>query len=254
LQQHSEVNNCSAVRCQQRRDCCLPLPLCMTPHSPDGCLAGACAQDSTAGGLRCQQCADDLLLDTATGECCELHARHVLHCCRCSSSPVSIAAHTPFQCLQETEHAVVAYRTALGLTWLVTAACPAGRYSVNGTQTCVDCPKGSWCPGGPFRPSAQPPVLPAAVPCPPHMTTLGMRSTSDGACGTYRAAHVLLRVKPGQTHSNAPKCAQQQSSTHTRLRHPAVCSCTARAPDTPRLASARDCCVGQSTSQAFTTP
>lgn len=110
-------------------------------------------------------------------------------------------------------------RTALwfDLPFGLTAACPLGRYVVNGTQTCIDCPKGSWCPGGPFRPSAQPPVLPAAVACPPDMTTLGMRSTTDRACGTSGAGRVSLRFKPGQTHQNthALTWANRQQATST---------------------------------------
>lgn len=65
----------------------------------------------------------------------------------------------------------------------MSAACPAGRYSDSNTTTCKDCPKGSYCPGDAYRPTANPPVIPVPIGCPPNMTTVGMRSISARACG-----------------------------------------------------------------------
>lgn len=51
--------------------CCWPttLRVLLLPCSPDGCMAGKCVQDSTTGGLRCVQCVNNLVADTATGYC-----------------------------------------------------------------------------------------------------------------------------------------------------------------------------------------
>jgi hypothetical protein len=71
-----------------------------------------------------------------------------------------------------------------------TCVCPRGKYA--GTDTCLDCDKGSWCAGG--RYSA--PGAPAQSSCGPQLTTIGKRSTSIWSCGElpavlHLAQHVL---------------------------------------------------------------
>lgn len=55
--QHSHSSN--QRRLQQSATC------------PDGCSADGCISTTTAGGLRCNSCLNNLVLDKATGACCE---------------------------------------------------------------------------------------------------------------------------------------------------------------------------------------
>lgn len=45
--------------------------LLQSPFCPDGCLPEACQQSSTRGGLRCGQCANNLVVDHVSGLCGE---------------------------------------------------------------------------------------------------------------------------------------------------------------------------------------
>jgi hypothetical protein len=38
---------------------------------PEGCVNDMCIQDSTIGGLRCQKCESNLMINTTDGTCCE---------------------------------------------------------------------------------------------------------------------------------------------------------------------------------------
>jgi len=58
--------------------------------------------------------------------------------------------------------------------------CPAGSFAVG--QSCVDCPRGYFCPGGTFSASR----LPPKQQCPDLMTTIGLRSTSPNKCGGWQ--------------------------------------------------------------------
>jgi hypothetical protein len=58
---------------------------------------------------------------------------------------------------------------------------PAGKYVLAGTTRALDCPAGSYCPGGVYTRDAPP----ARVECPPFMTTVGARATSSRGCGEW---------------------------------------------------------------------
>jgi hypothetical protein len=38
---------------------------------PEGCITDMCTQDSTIGGLRCQKCESNLMVNSTDGSCCE---------------------------------------------------------------------------------------------------------------------------------------------------------------------------------------
>lgn len=67
-------------------------------------------------------------------------------------------------------------------------ACPAGTYA-SGSNSCSNCEKGFYCPGGTFTNAG----APNRTACPADMTTLGIRSTSQRSCGRdVKPANVLL--------------------------------------------------------------
>jgi hypothetical protein len=65
-----------------------------------------------------------------------------------------------------------------------TCDCPAGKYG--GEDTCADCLKAHYCPGGTYTGPGTPPK----TSCPSNMTTTGRRSSSIRACGEHTVQHV----------------------------------------------------------------
>lgn len=93
-----------------------------------------------------------------------------------------------------------------------TCVCPRGKYA--GTDTCLDCDKGSWCAGGRYTA----PGVPAQSSCGPQLTTIGKRSTSSWSCGELPAVlgwaqHVLACCThaPYGAHALA-QCSMQATS------------------------------------------
>lgn len=62
-----------------------------------------------------------------------------------------------------------------------TCACPAGKYGT--TNTCADCTKGNWCPGGTYTGPNTPVMIPCSTDTANALTTPGRRATSIRACG-----------------------------------------------------------------------
>jgi hypothetical protein len=112
-----------------------------------------------------------------------------------------------------------------------TCVCPRGKYA--GTDTCLDCDKGSWCPGGRYTA----PGVPAQTSCGPQLTTIGKRSTSIWSCGELPAvlclAQHVLACSCG-THA----CACSMQATFVLPMCPCVlCGTHALVPSVPVLQS-----------------
>jgi hypothetical protein len=104
--------------------------------------------------------------------------------------------------------------------------CPAGRYSPDGSFSCVDCPLQHYCTGGVFNGTQ----YPDAIRCPANMTTRGRRSTSVSACRKYLFNH---RSDTGGKRTAAfgtgpaPACKQQAKQAMPDV---ALHCCAALAP------------------------
>jgi hypothetical protein len=78
--------------------------------------------------------------------------------------------------------------------------CAAGAYAADSPDVgCVDCFKGSWCPGGPYAGFRDP----GPQPCGDSLTTLGRRAFTNRLCGEQRLHGRRVRAR---TRSPALRC------------------------------------------------